>query len=75
MPTCLSTLLGDMFRGNKVPVYYSDVDNDDTIAAFANYYGADILSQDKDFYRYIGRTFKIYSGFKVNKGYLELEKS
>ena len=44
VPTCLGTLLGDMFRGNKVPVYYSDVDNDDTMAAYANYYGADILS-------------------------------
>eukprot|EP00347_Sterkiella_histriomuscorum_P010085 403338736 len=75
VPTCLSTLLGDMFRGNKVPVYYSDVDNDDTLAAFANYYGADILSQDKDFYRYMNRKFEIFSSYQVVNGRLILEKS
>jgi uncharacterized membrane protein YgcG len=60
----LSTLLGDAFRAENVPVHYSlAADNDDTLAAFAHAAGADVLSADGDFFRYVGRSFRVYSNF------------
>ncbi len=35
VPPGLSVIFGDMFRGIGIKVYYSEVDNDDTIAAYA----------------------------------------
>ncbi|CDW88040.1 UNKNOWN [Stylonychia lemnae] len=76
VPTCLSQIYGDMFRGLKVPVWYSDVDNDDTLASYAHFYGACILSQDKDFFRYTEGRFPIYHDFIIDdKGYLILQRA
>jgi hypothetical protein len=77
MPQGMSYFLGDMFKSLGVTVYYSlDEDNDDTIAFYANADGANILSGDGDFYRYIDRKYKIYSDFNHSKllstGKLEL---
>jgi len=77
MPQGMSYFLGDMFKSLNIPVYYSlDEDNDDTIAFHANADGADILSGDGDFYRYIDRKYKIYSDFNqakmISTGKLEL---
>ena len=35
VPPGLAVIYGDMFRALGVKVYYSEVDNDDTIAAYA----------------------------------------
>lgn len=76
VPTCASTLLGDIFRSFGVPVYYSEVDNDDTMAAYANAYGATILSQDKDYFRYYEGNFTIWCDYEITKnGYLKLTQS
>jgi len=77
MPQGMSYFLGDMFKSLGVPVYYSlDEDNDDTLAFYANADGANVLSGDGDFYRYIDRKYKIYSDFNQIKllatGKLEL---
>ncbi len=57
-----------------MPVHYSDVDNDDTIAIFAQENGGCVLSGDKDYYRYLKADFKVYRDFKVRKNYLILEE-
>jgi hypothetical protein len=68
MPQGMSYFLGDMFKNLGVPVYYSlDEDNDDTLAFYANADGANVLSGDGDFYRYIDRKYKIYSDFNQIK--------
>jgi len=73
MPQGLQTLLGDMFREAGVEVHYSvEFDNDDTLAFFAQADGADVLSQDSDFFRYIGSSFRLYAGFSIERGGLEL---
>ena len=41
-----------MFKKCNVEVHYSIIDNDDTIAYYANYYHCIILSRDNDFLRY-----------------------
>ena len=72
MPYGLTTLIGDMFANCGVPIHYSEVDNDDTIAAYAQKDNACILSGDRDFNRYIGSTFTVYREFEINKGILNL---
>ena len=52
VPPGLAILYGDMFKDLNVSVNYSDLDNDDTIAAYAEYDGAVVVSGDKDYYRY-----------------------
>ena len=44
VPPNLSLLYGDIFKQLQVKVHYSEVDNDDTMAAFAQKHGAAILS-------------------------------
>jgi hypothetical protein len=64
VPQGMSTFLGDIFRKEGIPVLYSlDADNDDTLAAYAQVDGADVLSGDGDFYRYRERTYRIFSDF------------
>jgi hypothetical protein len=65
MPPCLSIIYGDMWRALKVPVHYSDIDNDDTIAAYAEANKVPIMSGDKDFYRYRGARFPIYADYEI----------
>ena len=42
------------------------------MAAYANYYGADILSRDKDYFRYLGRKYKVFDQFEIVQGKLQL---
>jgi hypothetical protein len=72
VPPGLAIIYGDMFRALKLRVHYSDVDNDDTIAAYAEKNGASVLSGDKDYYRYRNAKFPIYSDYEIVDGYLEL---
>ncbi|KAI6659920.1 hypothetical protein LOD99_14260 [Oopsacas minuta] len=76
MPQGTSTLIGDLFRIHGVEVAYSvDKDNDDTMAFHACTDGADVLSRDMDFFRYLGATYKVYKSFYINKqGQLILQK-
>jgi len=67
VPTCCATLLGDIWRSFGVPVFYSEADNDDTMAAYAEEYGAHILSQDKDFYRYVEARFTVWADYEITK--------
>ena len=69
--TCMSSLLGELFTHNGVEVLYSpqDADCDDCIAYFAQRDGADILSQDADFFRYEGKEYDLYGTFRYeNEG-------
>jgi len=58
-----------------VRVHYSEVDNDDTVATYAQAHGAVVLSGDKDFYRYKQGSFPIYSDFELKSGQLQLIQS
>ncbi len=70
VPPCLAVIYGDMLKQLGVPVFYSVVDNDDTMAAYAQNNFANILSGDKDFFRYLDSTFPIYSDFVIQDGCL-----
>lgn len=73
IPQGMSNFLGDMFRKEGVVVNYSMFhDNDDTLAFHADADGASVLSRDGDFYRYIGRKYKIYSNFTIDNDKIEL---
>jgi len=74
VPQGLSVLVGDIFLSFGIKVYYSpySADNDDCIASHANADGADILSNDKDFFRYIDHKYKRYGKFEIVDGYLLL---
>jgi hypothetical protein len=53
VPPGLQIIMGEMWtRGGAVRVHYSEVDNDDTLAAYAYVHGASVMSMDKDFFRY-----------------------
>ncbi|KAJ3054758.1 hypothetical protein HK097_000929 [Rhizophlyctis rosea] len=63
-PQGMSVLIGEAFQRCGVEVCYSyDADNDDTMASYAQADGADVLSQDKDFFRYRQSNFTVYEGF------------
>eukprot|EP00090_Calanus_glacialis_P010911 TRINITY_DN19388_c0_g1_i1.p1 TRINITY_DN19388_c0_g1~~TRINITY_DN19388_c0_g1_i1.p1 ORF type:complete len:442 (+),score=94.69 TRINITY_DN19388_c0_g1_i1:119-1327(+) len=71
-------LIGDFFRRHQIPVHYSTVDNDDTIASFAAKDGAAVLSADCDFFRYRTsdnktKPYKLFSNFYIQRGKLVLE--
>jgi|LauGreDrversion4_2_1035121.scaffolds.fasta_scaffold288614_1 hypothetical protein len=61
-----------MFRAVGIKVYYSEVDNDDTIAAYAEKNHAHVLSGDKDYFRYYEARFPIYSDYEIKNGFIEL---
>lgn len=62
-----------MFETQGCEVFYScDADCDDTLASYAAADGADILSQDNDFFRYVGAPYSVFSGFRIEKGALRL---
>ena len=48
----MSSLIGSLFEEQGITIHYSTIDCDDTIAAFAYRLGADVLSQNNDFFRY-----------------------
>jgi hypothetical protein len=64
-----------MWHQLSIKVHYSEIDNDDTIAAYAQAHGAAILSGDKDMYRYLNADYIIYSDFEVKHGKLYLQQS
>jgi hypothetical protein len=65
-PDKMKTLLADAFKAAGVQVRFSSgVDNDDLLASFAQYDGADILSADRDFFRYVGRTYKVFKSYSI----------
>lgn len=74
VPPCLSSLMGEIFKLHGVKVYYSPyyADNDDCIAKFAQENGADVLSNDIDMARYVGRKYQIYGSFKYADGKIVL---
>ena len=47
----MASLIGSLFKEQGIIIHYSTIDCDDTIAAFAYRLGADVLSQDNDFFR------------------------
>ena len=72
----VQTILGEIFQSVGVPIHYSTVDCDDTIAAFAYHMNGSVLSKDSDFFRYyvdirdyeeMRPPYRIYSGFKMDK--------
>lgn len=64
MPHGWSIVLGEMFRAAGVRVLYSlEEDCDDTLAFYADRDGADVLSADRDFYRYEGARYCIFHDF------------
>ncbi|CEO95341.1 PIN domain-containing protein [Plasmodiophora brassicae] len=66
VPHGMSELVGDAFRQAGVDVHYSEeLDNDDTLASFAQADGAAILSADRDFFDYRDSTFDVYDDFNV----------
>ena len=83
----MNLFMGNMFARLGVPVHYSTVDCDDTIAAFAHHHGGCVLSQDADFFRYYVDNnnadaasqvsvppYKVYSDFQIKKGKLILKR-
>jgi hypothetical protein len=56
-----------MFRREGVPIHYSLVDNDDTIASHAHWRGGAVLSADADFLRYTPRDYSVFVDFKILK--------
>ena len=74
VPQGTSTLLGDMLRELGVTVHYSTVDNDDTLAAYAFQNGGQVLSADRDFFRYWGDgpPLTVYETYTIQDGKLVL---
>lgn len=61
-------LVGEMFAAEGVKVHYSvEMDNDDTLARYAQADGASILSEDQDFLRYNGATYDIYKHYRIKR--------
>lgn len=58
-------LTGEIFKELQVSVYYSTsaIDCDDAIASYAHHQSGDILSGDRDFFRYPGRKYTVYKSF------------
>lgn len=70
-PQGIRTLLVDAFEACQVPVVCSLThDADDCIAGYANKYGASILSQDNDYFRYrnASESYKVYKDTQVVDG-------
>jgi hypothetical protein len=59
---------------NNIKVHFSVIDNDDTLAAHAMHYKASILSDDKDYFRYINANYVVYESFFLSKGNLILKE-
>ena len=66
-PQGMNAILGDAFMENGVSVLYSwEADNDDTLAAYAQKEGAGILSEDQDFFRYVGKTYRVFCAYSID---------
>lgn len=77
-PMGLQAMMGDMFKECNVDVRYAvEAECDHTLASWAVMEGADVLSQDKDYYRYRWRgepapIVNIYESYLVQGGFLSL---
>lgn len=70
----INFVLGTLFQEQGIRVFYSEIDNDDTLAAYAQHYGAAVLSEDKDFYRYKDHKYIVYYDFSINQDRINLKK-
>eukprot|EP00347_Sterkiella_histriomuscorum_P002400 403368305 len=66
-PACITAFLGEMFRNLKIKVHYCLEDKSDTMACFADHFGADIMSNSTEFVRYKQRKFNLFKAFEINK--------
>lgn len=73
-------MIGNMFQSIGVPVHFSTIDCDDTIAAFAYHMNGSVLSQDADFFRYYVESssetrppYRVFSDFQMTGGRLSLK--
>eukprot|EP00347_Sterkiella_histriomuscorum_P021954 403332194 len=66
----IHTILGQLCKEEGFKVHYSDTDGDNTIATCAQHFGADILSRDRDYLRYKGASYKIFSNYQIKKNKL-----
>ena len=48
-------------------MHYSEVNNDDTIATWAQELGGSVLSRDRDFLKYKEATFPIFKDFEIDE--------
>ena len=74
MPPGISKLLGEMFTNCGVRLHFSEIDNDDTLAAYAEKHGAAVLSRDADFFRYRNLTYTVFNSYTIYDGKLNLKK-
>ena len=63
-----------MFINANVKVHWSSVDNDDTLASYAQEYGADVLSEDKDFFRYRNMKYDVFRSYDIKENKLKLSR-
>jgi len=54
VPSCLSQYISEAFSDAGATVYHCVDDRENTLAVWATLDSADILSNDKDFYKFIG---------------------
>lgn len=75
VPQSCSTLIGDLFSAEGVEVVYSsEKDNHETMAYHAVADDADILSADKNFFRYKSANYRVFKNFYFSSGMLGLEE-
>eukprot|EP00755_Sulcionema_specki_P000566 Sspe_Gene.115389::Locus_102677_Transcript_1_1_Confidence_1.000_Length_1200::g.115389::m.115389 len=75
VPTGVTRMMAEVFSSCGVEVHFSkEADNDDTIASFAEVMDGDILSADRDFFRYRNASYTVYRSYFVRKGRLYLLK-
>jgi hypothetical protein len=71
-PPGLAILLRDLFESCQVEVFSSC--EEDAMASYAQHVDGDIISGDKNLFRFIGRRYLVYSDFKVmSTGLLRLK--
>jgi hypothetical protein len=57
-------------------VHYSRIDNDDTLASYADRDNAGILSRDRDFFRYSYKNdIQVYFDYHLKDGKIFLKKA
>lgn len=59
-PTFFTEMMMGLFKRHGIKIHYSTIDNDDTLATHAQIDGANVVSNDNDFFRYNCR-FKLYT--------------
>lgn len=71
MPQGFAHMLGEMFADCGIQTMYSvELDCDTTLAYFAHADGADVLSDDKDLFRYTGASYIVYNEYEIKNNQL-----